>query len=216
AAFGVTWAKVVAWNDLDPRARVQPGQVLQLVVPRRFDGAARGVVVHERSEVELVQRGSRQHIEASLERRGKQRRAVKARKGDTLAKLGKRFDLTDGDLARINGYARDHELAPGEIVVVYVEAGATRGTVDAPAPRVSAGRDDALASRDAAMTGREDGDARDDDDDHDEPPAVRSAASSDPGPATKRARPRKHERRRGHDASTPGTSRVPGRAGDPR
>jgi membrane-bound lytic murein transglycosylase D len=159
-----------------------------------------------------VQRGSREHIEAALERRGKERRAVKARKGDTLAKLGKRFGLTDGDLARINGYARDHELAPGELVVVYVDAGTTRGTVGAPTPRVSSGRDDALAGRDAAVTGRDDADSRDED----EPASARTTASSDDAAPPKRPRARKHERRRAHDPSTPGTSRVPGRAGEPR
>lgn len=198
AAFGVPWAKIVAWNDLDPRARVQPGQVLQIVVAREWTAGAKDVVVHEKDEVDLVQRGSKEHLEAALARRGKQRRAVKAKKGDTLAKLGKRFDLTDGDLARINGYPRDHELVPGEVVVVYVDDSATRGTIDAPPPRSSPGRDDALATRDAAVSGHDD-EVRPDDE------ATRADEPTGP-----RARPRR-ERRRSHSASTPSTSRLPGR-----
>ena len=217
AAFAVPWAKVVAWNDLDPRARVQPGQVLQIVVPRKFDGTKQGVVVHEQNEVELVERGSKEHIEAALARRGKERRAVKAKKGDTLAKIGKRFDLTDGDLARINGYGRDHELAPGEIVVVYVQDGTTRGTVDAPAPRASAGRDDGLAGRDAAVTGRETAE-RDDDEPtpataNAEPTARKAAAASDRASTKARKATRRERKRR--DASTLSTSRVPGHRTEP-
>jgi membrane-bound lytic murein transglycosylase D len=205
AAFAVPWAKIVGWNDLDPRARVQPGQVLQIVVPREWTASSKDVVVHERDDVDLVQRGSKEHLEAALARRGKQRRAVKAKKGDTLAKVGKRFDLTDGDLARINGYARDHELAPGEVVVVYVDDADTRGTIEAPPPRVSAGRDDALAGRDAAVSGR-DADARD----VDEP--ARASAGAEPR-ASKSATPR--VRRRSRSASTPSTSRLPGGRGAP-
>ncbi len=203
AAFGVPWVKIVGWNDLDPQARVQPGQVLQIVVARDWTADAKEVVVHEREDVDLVQRGSKEHLETALARRGKQRRAVKAKKGDTLAKLGKRFDLTDGDLARINGYARDHELVAGEIVVVYVDDADVRGTMEAPPPRVSPGRDDALAGRDAAISGH------DDDVSPDDEPARASAGDTGKAAST-RARPRRERRRA---ASTPSTSRLPGNRG---
>ncbi len=206
AAFGVPWSRIVQWNDLDPQARVQPGLLLQIVVPRRFDAGRAEVVVHEESDVELVARGSLAHLEAALARRGKQRRAVKAKKGETLASIGRRFDLTDGDLARINGYSREHSLAAGELVIVYVEAGARRGTVEAPAPRAPdhGGPD---PSDDGA---REHGES--------ELPAIddaptKPAAKSTASPAPARGRGGKRQRRR--DPSTASTSRLPGRA-EPR
>lgn len=134
-AFSVPWDRIVAWNDLDPQARLQPGQVLQIVVPKAFDARAAKVAVLERDQVDLVVRGSREHLEAGLRQRGLVRRGYRAKKGDTLEKIGKRFGLTDGDLARINAIDRKHTPAVGELLVVYVKAGETRGTVDAPPPR---------------------------------------------------------------------------------
>lgn len=187
-AFGTTWERIVAWNDLDPHARLQPGQLLQLVVARTFEAASHGVVVHELGEVLHVVRGSREHIEASLARRGKQRRAVKARRGDTLDSIGRRFDLTSGDLARINGYPRDHALATGELVIVYVDDGRRKGTLEAPAPRgdrgIGSGDGDAAAEHAASEPGETTG-----------LPGLEAAV-----PQTPRRTP-----------STPGSSRVPSR-----
>ncbi|MEX1366300.1 MAG: transglycosylase SLT domain-containing protein [Nannocystaceae bacterium] len=132
-AFGVRWSDIVRWNDLDPRARLQSGQVLQVVVPQDFDAAARTIALLP--EVEHVIRGSREHIEAELGRRGKARRGYRARAGDDLEAIGKRFDLTVGDLSRINAISRGYAPAPGEVLVVYVDPSRTKGTVRAPAPR---------------------------------------------------------------------------------
>ncbi|MBV1861535.1 MAG: LysM peptidoglycan-binding domain-containing protein, partial [Nannocystaceae bacterium] len=144
--FDVTWPDVVRWNDLDPHARVQAAQVLQLVVPSTFDPASRAVVAHEMHEVEYVVRGSRAHLEASLLRRGKRRRGYRTRPGDTLAKIGRRFELSVGDLARINHFSRAHDPKPGNTLVVYVDKGKAAGTIKAPPPR---GFADAKAPRPA-------------------------------------------------------------------
>lgn len=149
-AFDVKWSEIVAWNDLDPHARLQPDQVLQVIVPDSFDPAQRGVVVHEQNDVEYVVRGSTTHIEAGLRRRGLVRRAYKARKGDTLARIGRKFDLTVGDLARINGFGGGHELAVGETVIVYVREHDTKGTVEAPS--IEKHRDAAKPATRAAST----------------------------------------------------------------
>ena len=133
-AFGVAWDNIVLWNDLDPQARLQPGQILQIVVPRGFDAHAARVDVFEQKDVELVARGSRDHIEASLKERNLLRRGYHVRKGDDLEKIGKKFDLSDGDLARINNFSRDHTPPPGTVIVVYVAKGKERGTVEAPPP----------------------------------------------------------------------------------
>jgi len=134
-AFDVAWPDVVRWNDLDPHARVQAEQVLQLVVPTRFDPASANLVAYEMHEVEYVVRGSRAHLEAALRRRGKVRRGYKVRSGDTLSKVGRRFDLTLGDLARINHFSRAHDPKPGATLVVYVDKTKTSGTINAPPPR---------------------------------------------------------------------------------
>ena len=207
-AFGATWDRIVAWNDLDPHARLQPGQLLQLLVPQSFDAATRGVSVYELAQVRHVLRGSREHLEASLALRGKQRRAIKAKRGDTLESIGRRADLTTGDLARINDYPRDHAIAVGELVIVYVDERHRKGTVDAPAPRGHRERDATelaageVADRDATIEhGASEGDG-------DEQAARR--AEQDPLPATRAATERTRGRAR-RNPSTPSSSRVPGR-----
>jgi len=197
-AFGTTWEHVVAWNDLDPHARLQPGQLLQLAVASEFDAAAKGVVVHELGAVHRVVRGSREHIEASLALRGKSRRAIKARRGDTLASIGRRVDLTDGDLARINGYPRDHALETGELVIVYVDEARRKGTLEAPSPRRPSTADA------AASIVRHDGDA---------PASASTPATTAPPkpgtkPTTKPAGGAPKATRRA--PSTPASSRLPG------
>ncbi|MEZ4451025.1 MAG: LysM peptidoglycan-binding domain-containing protein [Nannocystaceae bacterium] len=138
-AFGVSWEALIAWNDLDPQARIQPGQILQVIVADRFRGEASGVRVYESTEVDHVIRGSREHLDRSLGRRGLVRRGYKAHSGDTLEKIGKKFDLSEGDIARINGVPRSYSPKSGEVMVVYVAEGKTRGTVAAPDPGPIAG-----------------------------------------------------------------------------
>lgn len=132
--FGVEWDRVVAWNDLDPKARLVDGQMLQLVVPKDFDAAARQIRVYRSDEVVYVARGSEDHLEALLEDRGLQRRQYEVKKGDTLARVAKRFNLSTGSLARINNVMRGHRVAEGDKLLVYVEKGKTRGTGRPPAP----------------------------------------------------------------------------------
>lgn len=137
--FKLPWERIVELNDLDPQARVQEDQVLQFVVDSNFSPEAARAVVYEQNEVEYVIRGSREHIEASLRRRGLVRRAYKARRGESLEKIAKKFKLTVGDLCRINQVKRSHKPERGELIVVYVEKNRTKGTVAAkpPAPTTS-------------------------------------------------------------------------------
>jgi membrane-bound lytic murein transglycosylase D len=134
-AFGVRFSEVVAWNDLDPHARLQSGQILQIVVDDRFDPTVHGVLIYEPDEVVHVARGSAEHIGVKLQRRGLSRRGYAVKKGDDLEKVGRRFDLSVGDLARINAFSRDHGLTVDDVIVVYVPPTKLRMTVDPPAPR---------------------------------------------------------------------------------
>lgn len=135
SSFGVAWSEIVRWNDLDPEARLVDGQILQILVAKDFDAAAAGVLVSEITEVRHVVRGTAAHLDALLADRELVRRGYKVAKDDNLKKIAKKFDLSLGSLARINGVPREHELETDEIIIVYVPKGATKGTVDPPAPR---------------------------------------------------------------------------------
>jgi membrane-bound lytic murein transglycosylase D len=150
-ALGVRWSDLVRWNDLDPRARLQTGLVLQVLVPEGFDAKARNVAILEPGEVEHVIRGSRAHLEAELARRGKLRRAVRVRSGDTLETLGARFDLTAGDLSRINAVPREHDPEVGDLLVVYVDPRHAKVTVEAPPPKGWGGDAQTKASEDTRV-----------------------------------------------------------------
>lgn len=134
-AFGLGWSQIVGWNDLDPEARLVDGQFLQILVPESFDAAAAGVQVHELADVRHVVRGSTAHLDAVLADRELERRGYTCGKGETLAKIAKKFDLSLGSLARINGVARNHTVREGEVIIVYVAKGKTRGTIAAPTPK---------------------------------------------------------------------------------
>src|SRR5690606_19475104 len=128
-AFSVKWDDVLAWNDLDPEARLVDGQMLQVFVPAAFDPDARGVKIYRETQVVHVVRGSVDHVNALWAERELERRGYKVKSGETFARIGKRFDLSAGSLARINGGMRGHEPSEGDLLLVYVPKGKTKGTV---------------------------------------------------------------------------------------
>ena len=67
--------------------------------------------------------GSEEFLELETARRGKKRLYYTAKAGDTLAKLGRRYGLTPGDLARINRFSYNTELHEGDRIVVYSPTG---------------------------------------------------------------------------------------------
>lgn len=136
-AFGVPWSDIVRWNDLDPYARLQTDQVLAVWVSEEFDPERARVRAYEPSEVVVVERGSREHLEAALERRGLLRRGYRVRRGDTLQRIGRRFDLTVGSLARINALSSSYEPRTGDVLVVYVPPAKRSGTIEAPPPKTT-------------------------------------------------------------------------------
>ncbi len=120
-AFGVRTDDLVEWNNLDPAAKLHPKMVLQIYVRKDFDPA--GVVLLDASRVRVVTLGSEEFLELETARRGKKRLIYTAKPGDTLAKLGRRYGLTPGDLARINRFSYNTELHEGDKVVVYSPTG---------------------------------------------------------------------------------------------
>ena len=164
--FATDWKKIVAWNDLDPDARLVDGQMLQIFVGEDFVADPEKLKVYGQDEVRYVVRGSEDHLNALLEDRDLLRRGHKVKKGQSLARIAKTYDLSQGSLARINGVSRGHRPKEGEVLVVYVPKKKKRGTVEAPAPRdttlgfevlvLQGARDDGASSADTAkLPGRE-------------------------------------------------------------
>jgi membrane-bound lytic murein transglycosylase D len=195
AAFDVSWDEIVRWNDLDPQARLVDGQYLQLLVDQSFDADAARVRVLEVVDVVYVLRGSQKHLDAVLERRDMRRRGYKVKKGDTMARVAKRFKMSQGSLARINGVRRDHRPEVGKILVVYVATGKTGGTTTAPEPVPTS-----LTTELGALAEFfEESDA----------PSTANSAGV-PGDGSKTGPSEKQENRR-REASTAETSKLPGK-----
>jgi membrane-bound lytic murein transglycosylase D len=119
--FGVRPEDLVEWNNLDPDAKLHPRMVLQIFVRKDFDPA--GVLLLDPAQVRVVTLGSEEFLQLETARRGKKRLFYIAKPGDTLAKLGRRYGLTPGDLARINRFSYNTELHEGDRVVVYSPTG---------------------------------------------------------------------------------------------
>jgi membrane-bound lytic murein transglycosylase D len=95
--------------------------VLQIFVRKDFDPS--GVMVLDPGKVRVVTLGSEEFLELETARRGKKRLYYTAKSGDTLVKLGRRYGLTPGDLARINRFSYNTELHEGDRIVVYSPTG---------------------------------------------------------------------------------------------
>jgi membrane-bound lytic murein transglycosylase D len=120
-AFGVRSDELCEWNNVDPNAKLHPRMVLQVFVRKDFDPA--GVMLLDPTKVRVVTLGSEEFLELETARRGKKRLYYTAKDGDTLAKLGRRYGLTPGDLARINRFSYNTELHQGDRIVVYSPTG---------------------------------------------------------------------------------------------
>jgi len=120
-ALGVRTDDLVEWNNLDPEAKLHPKMVLQVFIRKDFDPTA--IVLLDSARVKAVTLGSDEFLELEAARRGKRRLVVETKSGDTLVKLGRRYGLTVGDLARINRFSYNTELRDGQKVVVYAPIG---------------------------------------------------------------------------------------------
>jgi membrane-bound lytic murein transglycosylase D len=120
-AFGVRSDELTEWNNLDASAKLHPHMVLQIFVRKDFDPV--GVLLLDPAKVRVVTLGSEEFLELEAARKGRKRLTVTAKAGDTLAKLGRRYGLTPGDLARINRFSYNTELTDGQRIVVYSPTG---------------------------------------------------------------------------------------------
>ena len=84
---------------------------------------AAGVVLLDPTKVRVVTLGSEEFLQLEAARRGKKRLYYTAKAGDTLVRVGRRYGLTPGDLARINRFSYATELHEGQRIVVYSPTG---------------------------------------------------------------------------------------------
>jgi membrane-bound lytic murein transglycosylase D len=138
-ACGTTRSDLLAWNALDPNARLQAGMTLQVWVKPSDDLS--GVRVLRESEAQLLVAGTPEFFDHFEGLNGRKRIVVEARAGDTLASLGKRYGMSIGWMERINRRSRKKALGEGEKLVVYVAQNAPVRSVvtqsdPAPLPEV--------------------------------------------------------------------------------
>jgi membrane-bound lytic murein transglycosylase D len=116
--FGVKTSELATWNNLDLEANLTSRMVLQILVPEGTDLTNVLLVPDER--VKVVPVGSDEFLTAYAAQKGRKRTSYTCRDGDTMQKVGRRFGLTAGDLARINQISFSSELKAGQKLVVYV------------------------------------------------------------------------------------------------
>jgi membrane-bound lytic murein transglycosylase D len=129
AAFGVAREDLGLWNDLDLSASLHPRMILQVFVPESWDGTATdgaAIAVLDQARLLVITRGSQQHVELMEQRMGRERVVYEAEKRESFADVGRKFGLTDHDVARINRRPRDTVLEPGEQIVIYKVVDRTR------------------------------------------------------------------------------------------
>lgn len=117
--FRVARPDVSLWNALDEQARLHSGMVLQLFVNKKAD------LSHVRhvpeNKVRVLVAGSLDFFEHHEGQNGKKRLVVRAKQGDSLALIGKRYGMTVGSMERVNRRSRTDPVLPGEPIVVYTE-----------------------------------------------------------------------------------------------
>jgi membrane-bound lytic murein transglycosylase D len=119
AAFGVAPSELVTWNGLDESALLQQGMTLQVFVPEDRDlSRTRYLADHE---ARVLVAGSREFFEYFEAQNGRKRITVVAKKGDTLASIGKRYGMSTAMMERINRFPASGQIREGDRIVVYAK-----------------------------------------------------------------------------------------------
>lgn len=116
--LGVRPSDVVLWNDLDPKAKLQEGMVLQLFVsPQR---PPETLALMSTDDVQAVTPGSREARRLARKKRRRRRLWYRVRSGDSLWIIARKYKVTVGDLKKWNRkLRRSSTLQPGQKLVVY-------------------------------------------------------------------------------------------------
>jgi LysM repeat protein len=124
-AAGTNVEEVARWNALDPLGKIPEGLFLQLFVDATTIDETMQVL--REGDVRIVRVGSDEFFNLSEANRGRRRKMIVAKAGDTLEAIGKRFGLSGAAMERINRRARNDALEEGTPVVVYL-AGRSAGS----------------------------------------------------------------------------------------
>ncbi len=118
-AFGVDRFALANWNALDPDAHLHPRMVLQVWPNSGFSPEKKKVAVLDESRLQLVQVGSKGHLDEAEKRVGRKRLTYSPKRPESLETIGKKFGLSRYDLARINQRAPSSVISPDENILVY-------------------------------------------------------------------------------------------------
>jgi membrane-bound lytic murein transglycosylase D len=130
-AAGGSVDDVARWNALDPAGKLPEGLFLQLFVDAK--SIEDRMKILREDDVRIVRVGSDEFFNLSEANRGRRRKMVVAKAGETLESIGKRFGVSGASMERINRRARNDALEEGTPVVVYL-AGRT-DTASGAAPK---------------------------------------------------------------------------------
>ncbi len=129
-ALHVSVDELRRWNDIDPSARLQEGMTLQAFVPDDADLSR--VVLLSENDVRAIPVGSDDFF-TYWESKGRQRVTVKAKAGETIADIGRRYGQSAGQMERINRRSRHEVLDEGDEVILYLKPRATPAGAQAKA-----------------------------------------------------------------------------------
>ncbi len=118
SALGATADELRQWNDLDPNARLEEGMTLQAFVPSQADLSRIAVMSEE--DVRVLAVGSDEFFSALERDKGFKRVLVRAKGGETIQAIGKRFGVGARTMERINRRSHTDLLKADDAVVVYV------------------------------------------------------------------------------------------------
>ena len=118
-ALGVEPSDLAAWNALDARARLHPKMVLVAFVAPDFDAGKHRVTLLDEADLQVVTRGSVEHLDLAEARAGRVRTEYIAADKEKLADVAKKFGMGAQDLARINRIPHTTTLDKGQTVIVY-------------------------------------------------------------------------------------------------
>jgi membrane-bound lytic murein transglycosylase D len=125
-AMKVKRPELARWNGLDAEARLHPRMILQAWVDPGWDAQAAKVALLDETQLLVVTRGSKEHLDLAEARVGRERIEYTAKKKESFEAVGKKFGLGARDLARINRRSHTTVLEPGETIVVYRVVDRTR------------------------------------------------------------------------------------------
>ncbi len=116
--FDVTVDELIAWNNLTESGVLQRDMLLQVFVRPDLD-LGRAIVLTP-DQVQVLTMGTNEFFDFHESQRGRVRMRYRVQAGDTMAKVGEKFELSAGSIGRINQFATNKELKLDDWIIVYV------------------------------------------------------------------------------------------------